>query len=162
MQPTKLRETQNQPSYHQSTPNRKLISHHCKYSHQWISTKLPKPTERNPSPAWPKTNLHPSLLDNLLITTRKSKWAQALPDLGHRWWKREARENRDKDRERDSPSEKKKKRRRKKWRSNPGEEMKKKRVDWSKGVAELWLVGPPCVFNYKNVIELWVMETENS
>ena len=40
--------------------------------------------------------------------------------------------------------------------------MKKKRVDWSKGVAELWLVGPPCVFNYKNVIELWVMETENS
>ena len=109
MQPTKLRETQNQPSYHPSTPNRKLISHHCKYSHQWISTKLPKPTERNPSPAWPKTNLHPSLLDNLLITTRKSKWAQALPDLGHRWWKREARENRDKDRERDSPSEKKKK-----------------------------------------------------
>ena len=114
MQPTKLRETQNQPSYHQSTPNRKLISHHCKYSHQWISTKLPKPTKRNPSPAWPKTNLHPSLLDNLLITTRKSKWAQALPDLGHRWWKREARENRDKDRERDSPSEKKKKRKKKK------------------------------------------------
>ena len=23
-------------------------------------------------------------------------------------------------------------------------------------------VGPSCVFNYKNVIELWVMKTENS
>ena len=35
---------------------------------------------------------------------------------------------------------------------------KKKKVDWSKGAAELWLVGPSCMFNYKNIIELWVTE----
>ena len=69
---------------------------------------------------------------------------------------------------------KKKKKRKKKEeehpRPNPGkkrktpetEPRKKKRVDWSKGAAKLWLVRPPCVFNYKNVIELWVMKTEKS
>ena len=32
----------------------------------------------------------------------------------------------------------------------------------SKGAVELWLMGLPCVFNYKNAIKLWVIETENS
>ena len=35
---------------------------------------------------------------------------------------------------------------------------KKKRVKGQK--LRLWV--PPCVFNYKNAIELWVMKTENS
>ena len=26
--------------------------------------------------------------------------------------------------------------------------------------VQLWV--PPCVFNYKNAIELWIMETENT
>ena len=45
----------------------------------------------------------------------------------------------------------------KKKRPNPGEEMKKKkkkRVKGQKLQLGLW--------NYKNAIELWVMETENS
>ena len=44
--------------------------------------------------------------------------------------------------------------------TEPSERRKEKKK--SKGKVELWLVGPPCVFNYKNVFELWVMETENS
>ena len=35
----------------------------------------------------------------------------------------------------------------------------------SQSGQKLWLVlfaSPSCVFNYKNVIELWVMEIENS
>ena len=40
--------------------------------------------------------------------------------------------------------------------------IKRKKVDWSKGAAKLWLVDPLRVFNYKNVIELWVMETEKT
>ena len=39
---------------------------------------------------------------------------------------------------------------------------KKKKI---KNGQKLWLVliaGPLCVFNYKNAIELWIMETENS
>ena len=35
-----------------------------------------------------------------------------------------------------------------------GNKKKKKKVDWSKGAAKLLLVGPLCMFNYKNVIEL--------
>ena len=53
-----------------------------------------------------------------------------------------------------------KKRKRKK--EEPRRREEKKKVGWSKGAAELWLMGPPCVFNYKNAIELWVMETKNS
>ena len=41
-------------------------------------------------------------------------------------------------------------------------QWKKKKVDGSKGATELWLVGPSCVFNYKNAIELWVLETKNN
>ena len=41
-------------------------------------------------------------------------------------------------------------------------EKKKKKVDGSKGAAGLWLVGSSYVFNYKNAIELWVIETENN
>ena len=32
---------------------------------------------------------------------------------------------------------------------------------WSK-VTVGTVAGPSCVFNYKNIIELWAMETENS
>ena len=39
--------------------------------------------------------------------------------------------------------------------------VEKKKKRWSK-VAVGTVCGSPCVFNYKNVIELWVMETENS
>ena len=63
---------------------------------------------------------------------------------------------------RPNPGEERKERKKKKskktqGRPNPGEK-KKKKVDWSKGAAELWLVGPSCMFNYKNIIELWVTE----
>ena len=57
--------------------------------------------------------------------------------------------------------EKKKKKEGRHW-DHQTQGKKKKKEDWSKVAAELWLVGLPCVFNYKNVIELWVMETENS
>ena len=52
---------------------------------------------------------------------------------------------------------KKKRERQKNWRKNQWRK-KKKRVKGQK----LWLWVPPCVFNYKNAIELWVMKTENS
>ena len=62
----------------------------------------------------------------------------------------------------EQPTQEKKKN----WTANPGKEKKKriananpeKKKKWSK-VA---VVGPLCVFNYNIVIELWVMETENS
>ena len=56
---------------------------------------------------------------------------------------------------------KKKKKERKKERKNRTANLKKK----SQSDQKLRLVlfaGPSCVFNYKNVIELWIMETENS
>ena len=39
--------------------------------------------------------------------------------------------------------------------------VEKKKKRWSK-VAVGTVCESPCVFNYKNSIELWVMETENS
>ena len=39
---------------------------------------------------------------------------------------------------------------------------KKKKRKKSQLVKSCGWVGPSCVFNYKNVIELWVMKTENS
>ena len=36
---------------------------------------------------------------DLLTTTKKSKWAQSLPNLGHRWGRRKAKEIRENDRE---------------------------------------------------------------
>ena len=57
---------------------------------------------------------------------------------------------------------------RKKTKRNPGgedqtsERRKGKKKKKSKGAAKLWLVGAPCMFNYKNAIELWIMETEKS
>ena len=39
-----------------------------------------------------------------------------------------------------------------------GKKEEEKRVKGQK--VRLWV--PPCVFNYKNAIELWVMETENN
>ena len=45
--------------------------------------------------------------------------------------------------------------------ANPEKKGKKK----VKSGQKVWLVlfaGPSCVFNYKNAIELWVMEIENS
>ena len=44
MQPTKLRETQNQPPYHQSTPSRKLINHHCSST---VANTAIKESQRN-------------------------------------------------------------------------------------------------------------------
>ena len=56
----------------------------------------------------------------------------------------------------------KKKKEKEEHRGDRTQEKKGKGKKKGKGAAELWLVGPLCVFNYKNVIELWVMETENS
>ena len=47
-------------------------------------------------------------------------------------------------------TERRKRRRRKRRRPNPGEEREKKSVKGQK--VRLWV--PPCVFNYKNTIEL--------
>ena len=44
--------------------------------------------------------------------------------------------------------------------TEPSEEERKKKKK-SQLVKSCW-VGPLCVFSYKNAIELWVMETENS
>ena len=55
------------------------------------------------------------------------------------------------------PSEKKKKKTVKKT-----EPVRKKKKKKSQLVKSCGWVGPSCVFNYKNVIELWVMKTENS
>ena len=46
--------------------------------------------------------------------------------------------------------------------TEPVKEEKEKKKKKSKGAAKLWLVGAPCMFNYKNAIELWIMETEKS
>ena len=48
------------------------------------------------------------------------------------------------------------------WDHRTQEKKEKKKEDWLKVAAELWLVGPLCVFNYKNAIKLWVMKTKNS
>ena len=45
--------------------------------------------------------------------------------------------------------------------ANP-EKKGKKKVKSGQKVRLILFVGPSCVFNYKNVIELWVMEIENS
>ena len=48
---------------------------------------------------------------------------------------------------------------------NPGEEIKKRKEKKGRLVKSYgWVMtsGSPCVFNYKNTIKLWVMETENS
>ena len=49
----------------------------------------------------------------------------------------------------------------KKWRAaNPGK-RKKKKVKSGQKLRLVLFASPSCVFNYKNAIELWVMETEN-
>ena len=103
MQPTKLKETQNQPSYHWSTPNRKLISHHCSS----IANTTINESQRNFRNPPKETHLQ---LDPKQICTSpysttslpppKNPNEPKLPNLGHWWWRREVRENRDKDRER--------------------------------------------------------------
>ena len=67
---------------------------------------------------------------------------------------------------------KNKKKIKKKRTANPGKEKKKqtananpekkKKKKKTRGGQKLRLCGPLCVFNYNIVIELWVMETENS
>ena len=48
----------------------------------------------------------------------------------------------------------------KKWRAaNPGK--RKKKVKSGQKLRLVLFASPSCVFNYKNAIELWVMETEN-
>ena len=56
--------------------------------------------------------------------------------------------------------EKKKKEKKKNWTANP-EKKGKKNVKSGQKVRLVLFVSPSCVFNYKNAIELWVMETEN-
>ena len=54
----------------------------------------------------------------------------------------------------------KEKEKKKRWRSATKWRTKKK--NWSKVAAKGWQWVPPCSVIYENVIELWVMETENS
>ena len=70
------------------------------------------------------------------------------------------------------PNSEKKKRERRRTEERISEEKKRKKkrtedqlVKKKKKIVKgqklrLWV--PPCVFNYKNAIELWVMKTENS
>ena len=55
---------------------------------------------------------------------------------------------------------KKRKKKKKNWTANP-EKKGKKNVKSGQKVRLVLFVSPSCVFNYKNAIELWVMETEN-
>ena len=54
--------------------------------------------------------------------------------------------------------EEEKKKKKKNRTANPG----KKKNQSGQKLRLVLFVGPSCVFNYKNTIELWVMETENS
>ena len=54
--------------------------------------------------------------------------------------------------------EKKKKRRRR----EPNSQPRKKKVKSGQELRLVLFAGPLCIFNYKNDIKLWVMETENS
>ena len=58
--------------------------------------------------------------------------------------------------------EEKRKRKRTEQPTQRRKEKRKKKVKSSQKVQLVLFVGPSCVFNYKNVIELWVMEAENS
>ena len=62
----------------------------------------------------------------------------------------------------DRTNEKRRRRRKKKNRTANPEKKGKKKVKSGQKVWLVLFVGPSCVFNYKNVIELWVMEIENS
>ena len=54
-------------------------------------------------------------------------------------------------------------RRKKKRKKKPSEDWTSdKEEEKKKSVKSCGWVGPSCVFNYKNAIELWVMETENN
>ena len=53
------------------------------------------------------------------------------------------------------PVKKKKKR-------EPNSQPRKKKGESDQKLRLVLFAGPSCVFNYKNVIELWVIETENS
>ena len=62
----------------------------------------------------------------------------------------------------DRTNEKRRRRRKKKNRTANPEKKGKKKVKSGQKVWLVLFVGPSCVFNYKNAIELWVMEIENS
>ena len=79
------------------------------------------------------------------------------------WKKRERERQRTEDWISEGKKKKKKNGRPNHWKKkipNPGEEMKKKKKRVKGQKLRLWV--PPYVFNYKNAIDLWVMETENS
>ena len=92
--------------------------------------------------------------------TRKEKKKKET-QITRTQWKKEKKKEDTWDRTQEKKGKKKKRKKEDTW-DRTKEKKENKKVDWSKGAAELWLVGFPCVFNYKNVIELWVMETENN
>ena len=92
--------------------------------------------------------------------TRKEKKKKET-QITRTQWKKEKKKEDTWDRTQEKKGKKKKRKKEDTW-DRTKEKKENKKVDWSKGAAELWLVGFPCVFNYKNVIKLWVMETENS
>ena len=57
---------------------------------------------------------------------------------------------------------KKKKKKKKEEEENRTANPRKKNVKSGQKLRLVLFVGPSCVFNYKNVIELWVLKTENS
>ena len=87
------------------------------------------------------------------------------PQITWTQWKKKKKQEYPKTPEITEPKRRKEKRKWKKgrhWDDWTQEKKEKKKEDWLKVAAELWLVGPLCVFNYKNVIKLWVMKTKNS